>query len=194
MNYNHSFKNKIKQIFRPKQERKVEMNKIYTDRYGNKFYEYKDPRQLPGPRLRVAEIAAVEADLSITAEKGCELIEAWVEFANKGDFTQASAIAVELYRRFKALAEEETLLRLASAYFVMNDEDEGHYIGREQRDKFDAWDMDPDSKDFFLSAAMKLTGFYGNTSTEDILKYLKEEQPRFEKAATFLKKFSPTNT
>ena len=170
------------------------MKEIYTDKYGNKYYEYKDPRQMPGPRLRVAEIAAVEADLSITAEKGTELVEASIEFANKGDFVQCSAILVELYRRFKSLAEEETLLRLASAYYTMNDEDESHYISSEQQAKFDAWDMDPEAKNFFLSASMGLTGFFGNTSTEDILTYLKSEQPKLEKAATFLKKFTSTNT
>ena len=195
------FKETLNKLFRTKSEsvRKVELNHIYTDRYGNKFFEYKDPRQMPGPRLRVAEIAAVEADLGITAEKGSELVRgAITEFERwsktQEGFANGLAILVELERRFVSLAEEETLLRLASAYFVMNDEDEGHYISSQQQKKFDAWDMDPESRSFFLSAAMKLTGFFGNTSTEDILTYLKKEQPKFDKAATFLKRFTPTDT
>ena len=164
-------------------KRKIELKEIYTDAYKNKYYEYKDPRTLPGCRLRVSQMAIVEAEVCITAEKGSMLVDKWIEFANKNDFVQAGAVAVELKRRFVALAEEETLLKLASCYFVMNDEQS------DQVKKFDAWSMDEKARDFFLSCAIKITEFYGNTSTGDILTYLRKEQPDMEKAQKFLEKF-----
>ncbi len=175
--------------FLQKPKRKIELKEIYTDTYKNKYYEYKDLRQLPGCRLRVSQLAIVEAELSLTAEKGSMLVDKWIEFANKNDFVQAGAIAVELKRRFVALAEEETLLKLASCYFVMNDEDESLYNASDQVKKFDAWSMDDKARDFFLSAAIKITEFYGNTSIGDILTYLKKNQPDMEKAQKFLEKF-----
>lgn len=174
----------------------------YKDNNGHIYYRFRDPREMPGPRLRVAELAAVEADLSISAEDGKKLIGMAIEKfetatrSKKFDgFSQGLYYLVELQRRFDALAEEKTLQKLATVYFTMDDEDPETYINSWQQRKMDAWDADPDCKSFFLCRAAEITQFFGDTSDTDILTYLKKEQPSLEKVTDFLSKrtYNPTS-
>jgi len=150
---------------------------------------------MPGPRLRVAELAAVEADLSINAKDGTELIDKAIEYFETATrskkfegFSHGLAILVELQKRFKALAEERTLLKLATVYFTIDGEDPATYLSSWQEKKMEAWELDPQCKDFFLCRGAEITRFYGDTSDRDILTYLKKEQPNLEKATDFLSK------
>ena len=194
----------ILQILRKRKSRedpKKLLKRIYKDKNGNLYFGWRDVRQLSGYRLRVAEVAAVEADLSISAEDGINLIdqaiekiEVWSKSTKSKGLSEGLAIIVELRQRFSALAEEKTLLKLATCYFTMNDEDPEHYIQSQQQLKIDAWDMDGDAKSFFLCRAAEITQFYGDTSDKDILMYLKKEQPNLEKVARFLEKSSSPST
>ncbi len=174
---------------------------MYKDKSGNIYYKFRDPREMPAPRLRNAEIAAIEADLCITAKDGSMLIdtaiekfEIWAKSPKSTGLADALSILVELKRRFESLAEEETLQKLATVYFVMNNEDPHHYIQSQQQAKLDAWDIDREAKDFFLCRAAEITNFYGTTSDKDILMYLKTNQPELKKAVHFLKKSGLSNT
>ena len=148
---------------------------------------------MPGPRLRAAELAMKEAELSITAEDGAKMIDLAIEkfetatrskkFSGFGDGLN---ILVELKRRFAALIEERTMLKVAMIYFTIDDEDPNFFLGSYQEKKRDAWDADPQCKDFFLCRGAEITQFYGDTSDRDILTYLKEQQPQLEKATEFL--------
>lgn len=190
---------KITNLFKKEKKSKIELKQVYKDKSSHVFYEFADPRQMPGVRLRVAEIATIEAELGISAEKGIELLDLAVEklagwSQDKKGFGEGLAIIVELKRRFVALLEEQTLLKLATVYFTMDNEDESKYLRSEQQHKMDAWDSDSEAKDFFLCASARLTGFFGDFSSEDILKYLKENQPELEKAEQFLQKKRLINT
>lgn len=186
--------NIIRLLRRKKKEDPMDLLiQAYKDRNGHVYYRFRDPREMPGPRLRVAEVAAVEADLSINAEDGKKLIGLAIEKFEQATrskkfegFSQGLAHLVELQKRFEALAEEKTLLKLATVYFTMDEEDPLHYIGSQQQKKLDAWDADQDAKSFFLCRAAEITQFYGDTSDKDILMYLKKEQPNLEKVTEFL--------
>ncbi len=150
---------------------------------------------MPAPRLRNAEIAAIEADLCITAKDGSMLIDAaiekfeiWSKSPKSTGLADSLSILVELKRRFESLAEEETLLKLASIYFMMNDEDPHHYVNSQQQVKLDAWDIDKEAKDFFLCMEEEITNYYGTTSDKNKLMYLNQNQPELKKAARFLEK------
>ena len=139
--------------------------------------------------------------MCISSEEGIKLtngiitdLENWTKSQKSTGFGDAMAKLVELRRRFELLAEEDTLLKLASVYFMMNDEDPQHYLPSEQQKKHDAWDIDSEAKDFFLCRAAEVTRFYGTTSDKDILMYLKKNQPELKKAAQFLKKSGLSNT
>ena len=189
-------KNLLKKFRKESQEDpKSLLKRIYKDKNNNVYFGWRDVRQMSGHRLRVAEMAAVEADLSINSEDGIKLIdqaiekiETWSKSPKSTGLSEGLSIIVELKQRFVALAEEKTLLKLATCYFTMNDEDPEHYIQSEQQKKIDAWDMDGDAKSFFLCRAAEITQFYGDTSDRDILMYLKKEQPNLEKVARFLEK------
>lgn len=178
------------------------LKRIYKDKAGNIYYQFRDhSRIMPAHRFRLAETAIIEADLGISAKEGSKLVdecinkfEAWAKSPKSTGLSEALSILVELKRRFESLAEEETLLKLASVYFVMNDEDPYHYVSSQQQKKFDAWDIDIEAKDFFLCRAAEITGFYGNTSDKDILLYLKKNQPELTKVAHFLEKSGLSNT
>lgn len=152
-------------------------------------------------RLRIAEIAGIEAELCLNSKDGSMLvdkviteIELWAKSPKSTGLANALAILVELKRRFEALAEEETFLKLATVYFMMNDEDPYKYSDIDQQKKKDAWEVDSEAKDFFLCRAAEITRFYGTTSDKDILMYLRKNQPELEKTARFLKKSGLSNT
>jgi len=180
---------------KPEDQRRSSLVQTYKDQNGHVYYRFKDPRQMAGPRLRVAELAAVEAELSISAEDGKKLVGMAIESFETATrskkfegFSTGLTYLVELQRRFEALAEEKTLLKLATCYFTMDDEDPEHYISSQQERKIDAWDADPDAKSFFLCRGAEITQFYGDTSDRDILMYLKKEQPNLERVTDFLSK------
>ena len=188
---------KLKNLLRKSQEdpKRSLLVRTYKDQNGHVYYRFKDPREMPGQRLRVAEVAAVEADLSINAKDAIELIdltmekfESWSKAPKTKGLAEALHILVELKRRFVALAEEKTLLKLATCYFTMDNEDPEHYIQSQQNRKIDAWDADQDAKSFFLCRGAEITQFYSDTSDRDILMYLKKEQPNLEKVTDFLSK------
>ena len=156
---------------------------------------------MPGARLRVAEIAAAGAAIGISPEECKELLKLSITKFEDGfksmkstGVTEGLNILYELMKRFVSVVEETTLMKLALIYFTMNDEDPYHYIQSEQQKKVDAWDVDPDAKDFFLCRGAELTGFYGNTSDQDILMSLKKDQPNMEKATEILEKHGFVNT
>jgi len=141
----------------------------------------------------MAEKCMTEANLSITAEDGIELVELAIskfEQATRSKkfegFSEGLALLVELVRRFKALAEEHTFLNLATVYFTIDDEDPRFYLSSYRQKKIDAWEMDDNAKSFFLLRAAERTGFFSNISDQDILIYLKETQPSLEKITDFL--------
>jgi hypothetical protein len=122
------------------------------------------------------------------------MLDNQMKYFNEHDYAHAINISVELYRRFAALAEEETLLRLAAIYVVMNDEPEDRYLQSWFDKKREAWNDDAEAKDFFLTLAANVTGFYTNTSPESILKYLEENQKELLKALKYLGKRQSKNT
>jgi len=155
---------------------------------------------MPPIRFRLAEIALIETDCCISAISGSMLVskaiekfEEWSKSPKSTGLSEALAILVELKRRFVSLVEEETLQKLATIYFTMNDEDPEHYIESEQQAKINAWDIDRESKDFFLCRAAEITRFFGSTSDKDILMYLRKNQPELKKAARFLEKSGLSN-
>ena len=184
---------------RPK-EQAADLKRIYKDKAGNIYYKFRDDRQMSAHRLRIAEIAGIEAELCLSSEDGSKLvdevingIEMWAKSPKSTGLSESLAILVELKRRFEALAEEETFLKLATVYFMMNDEDPNKYSSIDQQKKKDAWEVDREAKDFFLCRAAEVTRFYGTTSDKDILMYLRKNQPELKKAARFLEKSGLSN-
>ena len=138
----------LKNLLRRKEKPADLLKRIYKDKNGNDYYGFRDYRELPAQRVRLSEIGHIEADLCITAKDGSMLIsaaidkfEAWAKSPKSTGLSDALAIMVELKRRFESLAEEETLQKLASVYFVMNNEDPYHYVSSQQQAKLDAWDL-----------------------------------------------------
>lgn len=186
------FEKLLKKPKSPKIDPRLEL--LHTDKHGVKYFKFKDPRQLPGPRLRAAELAAVEAELCLTSQEGSRLLEMQMEYMNKGDFVKASSITVELYNRFKSLAEEETLLKLASVYVLLEGEPPDEYMQSWFNKKIELWNDDQEAKGFFLGMAIKLTEIYGDTSPETILQYLKEHREELEKSKRYIARLLSKNT
>ena len=156
---------------------------------------------MPAPRLRLAELALKAVEVGLSAEMGVDMtrkaldhFDQWAKSPKSTGFADGLAIIVELNHLFALLANEDTLQKLASVYFVMNNEDPFHYVESQQQAKLDAWDIDREAKDFFLCRAAEITRFFGTTSDKDILMYLRQNQPELKKAAHFLKKSGLSNT
>ena len=179
-------------LFRKKRKRQIELREVLR-KNGNVFFEYVNNLELPAKRAIAAEVAVREATMNMTSEVLVELIDKMIELAEKGKIVDLFAILKEMKTRIQYISEEETLRKLATVYFVMNNEDESSYIREEQQKKIDVWKADQDLGDFFLQKAYDLTMSYSATSKVDIITYLKKYEADIKKIEKYLQNSISTN-
>jgi hypothetical protein len=176
------FKKKKETISNPPQKtRSVAMSQVYIDKFGNRWFEYSNPLDLPAKRAISAEVATRFADLNLTRSVFLFLVGEMKKAANKGDIVELFRILGEMEFRTGFLGEEETLIELALCYYVLEDEDETSIDSLSRQKKIDIFKTDEDARAFFLRGAFSHTIKYSDMSEEDILEYLKMNVPEKER-------------
>jgi len=176
------FKKKKETISNPPQKtRSVAMSQVYIDKFGNRWFEYSNPLDLPAKRAISAEVATRFADLNLTRSVFLFLVGEMKKAANKGDIVELFRILGEMEFRTGFLGEEETLIELALCYYVLEDEDETSLDSVSRQKKIDIFKTDEDARAFFLRGAFSHTIKYSDMSEEDILEYLRMNGPEKER-------------
>lgn len=165
----------------PQKTRSVPMSQIYVDKFGNRWFEYSNPLDLPAKRAIAAEVATRFADLNLTRSVFLFLVGKMKEAANKGDIVELFRLLGEVEFRTGFLGEEETLIELALCYYVMEDEDETSLDSISRLKKIEVFKSDEDARSFFLRGAFTHTIKYSDMSEEDILEYLRTNGPEKER-------------
>ena len=169
------------QLFRKKQKKQVinpslannpSLEKVYTDAAGRGYYKYTNELELPPCRALMAERAARYAELFITRDIFSECMKQIKEAAKENDLMKAFAIIYEMDNRHSFLGEEESLLELASCYFLREDEIPLQPSQKIIDEKLMQWRNEPEARNFFLNAAFRLTKSYLANSLEDVREYL----------------------
>jgi len=185
-------------LFKRKKEQKPaskhELREIYTSEDGSKWFEFLQPMNTPAKRAIAAEVATRFADMNVTKAILKELIQGMKGHANKGDIVSLFGILAEIEFRLDFIGEEETLLELASTYFLIEGEPADDLSEEWTNKKKTILKNDTAARDFFLSRAYLFTTKFSELSGRDFQKYLKENRENAERINRFLSAFTSGDT
>lgn len=157
--------------------RKIAVNKVYTDKFGNNWYEYANPLAMPAKRAIAAEVATRFAEMNLTKENLTLLMGEMKKKANEGNIVELFQLLGEIEYRLNFIGEEQTLIELACCYYLVGDEDETDMTDFFRQKKVEILKNDWEAKAFFLEGAFRRTIKYSDMSEIDILDYLNQNAP-----------------
>lgn len=158
-----------------------DLEHIYTDLKGNKWYTLKDPKKIPKYREIEVQIAMRQLHNRITDVELAGFCEKIREALDEQKFTKAAGYVERLEERISYAVEMTTLLQLAKSFFFL----EGENINRPSQKfndlKDEIFSDDLECRAFFLQGAWKLTDLYASMPVTDILTYLMAVEDRKKK-------------
>lgn len=191
------FKRKQQQTVEPVQTvtgSKIPLNLVFTEQSGVKWYEYQNPMQMPARRAIAAEVATRFAQMNVTKDVLVEFITNMEQKANNGNIVELFHLLTELKFRLDYIGEEQTMLDLATCYFVLEGEDEGDFSEIWKQKKMERLRANGELKDFFVSRAFQLTTNYSELSNTDIHDYLKRNAQANQRFMNLLRRLKLENT
>lgn len=183
---------------KPKAKTRIPVVKIYTDKFGNDWFQYENPLTIPAKRAIAAEVATRYAEMKLTRDELKLLMGHMKELGNKGNFVDVFALINEIEFRVDQVAEENTLLELAMCYFLLDGEDETDIDKQANARKMEIWSTDDDARGFFLEKSFQSTIQFSNMLEQDIpdflTKALKESRVEGQKLNQILRQLKLENT
>ena len=150
----------------------IPLNVIFVDKEGRNWYEFQNAMTIPAKRAIAAEVATKMQEMNLTKEVFLDLLAKMKEYANQGKIVDLFAILNEMEFRMNFIAEEETLINLAAAYFVIEGEDETDFSEVEKVKKVNYIKENKEAFNFFVQRAFEFTTNYSEMSETDIQEYL----------------------
>jgi len=149
---------------------------LWEDTSGRTWLAFENSTRMPAARSIYVEIATRQTELNLTTERFLEFVAA-IEFQmNKGQFVKAAELLGEMKDRSTWACEEETLLTLASYYFLLEGEDPVNVSDDWTKKKREIFKTEPEVRAFFLIASYRLIKQLSDITESDILAYLAEHQ------------------
>lgn len=174
--------------------RKIAVNKVYTDKFGNDWFEYANVMQLPAKRAISAEVATRFADMNLTKANLQVLMNEMKKKANEGNIVELFTLLGEIEYRLNFIGEEETLMELACSYYLIGDEDETDMNDFYKQKKMEVFRKDNDAKNFFMEGAFRRTIRFSDMSDIDILAYLNQNAPNEKVLQQILQRLNSVDT
>ncbi len=169
-------------FFSENEDHEVEF--VYKDSFGNKWYTLKDPRKIPKYREIEAQVAMRQLHNRITDVELAGFCDRVTEAFDEQKFLKAAGYIERLRERISYAVEMTTLLQLSKSFFFL----EGENINRSSRyynDKKDQiFEDDLECRAFFLQGAWRLTDMYATMPEIDIQTYLMMVEARKKKPIT----------
>lgn len=173
---------------------KIPLNHVFTDSDGAKWFEFANPLTMSAKRAIAAEVATRFAEMNLNKEQLTILIEAMKRHANSGNIVELFNVLAELEFRLDYIGEEETMIELATCYFVLDGEDESEFSEVWKRKKIEKIKNNPKTFDFFLQKAFEYTIKFSELSGQDIHDYLKTTLTANQRFARLLRRLKSENT
>lgn len=173
---------------------KIMMKKVFTDKFGNDWFEYSNPLTLPAKRAIAAEVATRFAEMNLTKANLIRIMAEMKKKANEGNIVEVFNLLSELEFRLNFLGEEETLIELALCYFVIEGEDETGFDDISRAKKLEILKSDEEAKGFFLESAFRYTIQYSDSSGAGILAYLRANEPNEKRLRRILQELKLEDT
>lgn len=166
-------------IFKRKHDNAKNPAMVLMGKYnGVEYYTYQDAIDLPPIRGVAAEKASRFIECCITEDYLKSLTKKMVDAFNKKDMATVASLIKEQEFRLTFMAEEDTLLEMASIYFYTRNENPFEINDDLRRVKIANWKKNNEALNFFLKAAITLTQRYGSSSAENILQFLQEQREK----------------
>lgn len=158
-----------------------EMQHIYTDTLGNKWYQPIDIEMLPSKRYAALEVKKSYLEIGVDEYTFKAAFKIAKELMKQGDTDNVAKLLDALEDRLSFDFNSRNILDMAVTLFTINDEKIYQFNEHYDELKKEALMKDADAKSFFLTIsfelATKLTqkyGQYSNSTIEELL--LKEKQ------------------
>lgn len=164
----------------------IPLKPIFVDAQGRNWYEFENPMTIPAKRAIAAEVATRMQEMNLTKESLLELMAKMKDHANKGQIVELFALLNEIEFRMNFIAEEDTLINLAAAYFVIDGEDETDFSEVDKSKKVAYIKENKEAFNFFVQRAFEFTTNYSNMSEIDIQEFLLQNAHNVERIKKYL--------
>lgn len=170
------------------------LKEAYKTRTGVKFFCYINPLEVSALRGLGAEKAKRYMDLNITERSLKALLLDCKTRAGANDLVGAFSVIQEIEYRVNFLAEEHSILDLASIYFFLEDEDPEEPSEVHNRRKHSIFEKDSEARGFFLRIGLSLAKKFSEKQEQDILNYLEENKILSERIRRYISLESETSS
>lgn len=186
---------KIKSIFSKNKvikigNKEVEFKIVYKDSFGNIWRAPNDLSDYPFIRLSNIQTYSRYTELKLDKERLLKIIDTSIECLKRNDTHEASILLNEVKIAESMFCEKQTLLKLASAMFLINDEKPNSWNEAYEKLKIDSMLNDADCMAFFLPIAYQTMSDYKNNSELQVVDYLTKIQNISQRLEHLLKSLS----
>jgi hypothetical protein len=185
-------KNPLKKLFTKKKRiskignKEVHLNLVYTDAFGNNWYEPTDLADYPFIRINHIQTYSRYAELKMTPDRLNKINKAILQCASDGDMNGIIVLATEIQIAEQMFCEKTTLLRLASAMFLINNEPPNSWNEEYEQKKIESMLNDADCMAFFLPTAYRNLKSYSENSDLQVIEYLQESLNKMNRLSYLL--------
>lgn len=159
-----------------KEENKPELEVVYVDKMGNKWYRAKSLMQYPTARMEAAETAGVYSELCMSPDYFAQKLIELRELHKDSD--RVREIAIDLQQKSSKSATRITLQYLAHALYMLDGENPINPTKEFLKKKLEIWQRDPECEGFFLHMALGHTRVLDGLSRHDLMRSLIVEESK----------------
>lgn len=147
---------------------------IYDDEFGNRWYQFKNVMSMPSKRAIAVERATRLAKLGLTEKMFDEYTFALKQANNVKDTNRIGYLVGRMEERRTLAADENTIVGMADGYFFLEGENPKTPSAYWLKKKKEIWAKDDKCYAFFLHKSFSTIRDIKDISEEDFLRSLKE--------------------
>jgi hypothetical protein len=151
------------------------MEHVYTDVFGNKWYQYKNFLNMPPKRAAAGELAVRMSQLCLDEKMFDQYTAIMRDACNRKDLVTVANYIQRMEERRLLPAEMNTTMALANAFFMIEGENPMSTSEYWFKEKKKVWEQDEACAAFFLHKALSITRDISDISQTDLLLYFQRQ-------------------
>lgn len=159
----------------------VVLNLVYTDVFNNNWYAPQELSDYPFVRLNQIQTYSRYTELKLDNTRLIKIADSCMDALKDGKTQEAMILINEIKVAEQLFCEKNTLLKLASAMFLLNDERANSLNEETEAKKIEIMRNDADCMAFFLPIAYQTLQGYKNNSDLQVIEYLQKTLPIVER-------------
>jgi hypothetical protein len=159
----------------------VVLKLVYTDVFKNKWYAPEELSDYPFIRLNQIQTYSRYTELKLDNARLIKIADVCMEALKEGRNQDVMILINEIKVAEQLFCEKNTLLKLASAMFLLNNERANSLNEQIEAQKIEIMRNDADAMAFFLPIAYQTLQGYKNNSELQVVEYLQKTLPIIER-------------